>query len=171
MAYKTRQQSDPLKFGKCEEKPFSAIKRSLLGHADNEIGGKKWRTKFSYVSLQWAGKLTTIVPTHNLASLLGIALNSSWTFFMLTGKTPIITYHRRNKRTNGRVNSQQYSSTDNVVTEDIEVANTIMVDPTGGIKNPTQDSCVNPILVLTKINSSSSISTTGTVGAGSEEGS
>ena len=82
------------------------------------------------------------------------------------GKTPIITYHRRNKRTNGRVNSQQYSSTDNVVTEDIEVANTIMVDPTGIIKNPTQDSCVNPILVLTKINSSSSISTTGTVGAG-----
>ena len=88
-------------------------------------------------------------------------------FSLIFGKTPIITYHRRNKRTKGRVNSQQYSSTDNVVTEDIEVANTIMVDPTGGIKDPTQDSCVNPILVLTKINSPSSIpiSTTGTVGA------
>ena len=46
------------------------------------------------------------------------------------------------------------------------MANTIMVDPTGGIKNPPQDSCVNPILVLTKITSSTSISTTGTVGAG-----
>ena len=83
-----------------------------------------------------------------------------------SGKTPIITYHRRNKRTNGGVNSQQYFSNVNVVTEDIEVANTNMVDPTGGIKNLPLDSCVNPILVLTRINSSTSISTTGTGGAG-----
>ena len=51
--------------------------------------------------------------------------------------------------------------------EEDDVANTIMVDPTGVSKGPTQDSCANPNLVLTKINSSSSIpiSTTGTVGA------
>ena len=84
-----------------------------------------------------------------------------------TGKTPIITYQRRNRRTNGRVNSQQNSSPDKEVAEEDDVANTIMVDPTGISKGPTQDSYANPNLALTKSNSSPSIpiSTTGTVGA------
>ena len=83
------------------------------------------------------------------------------------GKTPIITYQRRNKRTNGRVNSQQNSSPDKEVAEEDDVANTIMVDPTGISKGPTRDSYANPNLALTKSNSSPSIpiSTTGTVGA------
>ena len=83
------------------------------------------------------------------------------------GKTPIITYQRRNRRTNGRVNSQQNSSPDKEVAEEDDVANTIMVDPTGISKGPTRDSYANPNLALTKSNSSPSIpiSTTGTVGA------